>query len=80
MTIYDFDELGKYIAKVTQKETSYLVNFYNIENDDFKYIRLFGNTCCIRHKLDNSKKERQYKTLTGAINYINKWVKEIKII
>lgn len=80
MTIYDFNELGKYIAKITQKEIVFKISIGKIENDDFKYIRLFGNICCIRHKLDNSKKERQYKTLNGVINYINKWVKEIKII
>lgn len=76
MTIYDFNYLGKYIANKTKKETIMHISYGNVENDDFKYIILFGNICCIRHKLDNSKKEKQYKSLNGVINYVNKWTKE----
>lgn len=76
MTIYDFNNLGKYIAKITQKETIFKTSIGKIENDDFKYIRLFGNVVSLRHKKDDTKKLRQYKTLNGAINYVNKWVKE----
>ena len=76
MTLYEFNDLGKYVAKITQKETTFKTKFYKIENNDFKYIRLFGNFCCIKHKMDDSKKANQYKTVNGAIRYINKWIKE----
>lgn len=76
MTIYDFNDLGMYIAKITQKETVFKTSIGKIENDDFKYIRMFGNIINLRHKSDDSKKVRQYKSLNGAINYANKWVKE----
>lgn len=78
MTIYDFNDLGMYIAKITQKETVFKTSIGKIENDDFKYIRMFGNIISLRYKSDDSKKVRQYKTLNGAINYANKWVKENK--
>lgn len=48
MTFYEFNDLGKYVAKITQKETTFKTKFYKIENNDFKYIRLFGNICCIK--------------------------------
>lgn len=78
MTIYDFNEISKYIANKTKKETIFQTSRAKIENEDFKYIWLVGNVCCIRYKNDNSKKTIQYKTLGGVKNYIDKWVKEIK--
>lgn len=76
MTIYDFNYLGEYIAKITNKETVFKTSIGKIENDDFKYIILFGDVISLKHKSDNSKNPRQYKSLNGAINYINRWRKE----
>ena len=78
MTIYDFNEIGKYIAKKTNKETIFQTSKAKIENEDFKHIWLVGNVCCIRHKNDNSKKTIQYKTFNGIKNYIDKWLGDIK--
>lgn len=75
MTIYDFNEIGKYIAKKTNKDTFFHTAIGKIENEDFKHILLFNYTCCIKHKDDKSKIIRQYKTYNGAIRYINKWIK-----
>ena len=78
MTIYDFNEIGKYIANKTNKETIFLTSKAKIENEEFKYIWFVGNICCIRHKKDNSKKTIQYKTFNGVKNYIDKWLGDIK--
>lgn len=78
MTIYDFNEIGKYIAKKNNKETIFQTSKAKIENEDFKYIWFVGNICCIRHKNDNSKKTIQYKTFNGVKNYIDKWLGDIE--
>lgn len=75
ITLYDLNELGRHIAKVSKKETTFIASELNIYNEDFEYIYLFYNTICIKHKNDN--KNRQYKTLHGAIAYVDKFYKEV---
>lgn len=74
MTIYDFNEIGKYIAKKTNKDTFFRTSTGKIENEEFKYIWLVGNVCCIRHKNDKNKNAIQYKTYNGVKKYIDKWL------
>lgn len=75
ITLYDLIELGKHIAKVSKKETTFIASELKIYNVDFNYISLFFNTICIKHKNDN--KNRQYKTIRGAIAYVDKFYKEV---
>lgn len=75
LTLSDFIELGNHIAKVSKKETQCIVSELTIYNIDFDYISLFYNTVCIKHETDN--KTRQYKTLRGAIAYVDKFYKEV---
>ena len=75
ITLSDFIELGNHIAKVSKKETQCIVSELTIYNIDFDYINLFYNTICIKHENDN--KTRQYKTLRGAIAYVDKFYKEV---
>lgn len=72
MTIHEFNEIGEYIAKKTNKETNFLTSRGKIENEEFKYIWLVGNVCCIRYKNDNNKKAIQYKTFIGTKKYIDR--------
>lgn len=74
ITLNDFIELGNHIAKVSKKETECITSELKIYNEDFNYIGLFYNTICIKHKSDN--KNKQYKTLRGAITYVDKFYKE----
>lgn len=74
MTISDLNELGKYIADKTKKETTFFVSDGKIENPDFKYILLLSNYCSIKHIRDKSLRENKYKTLINAKKYIDKWL------
>lgn len=72
MTLNDFNDLGKYIANKGNKETIFKPSIREIENEDFEYIKLIGNTCCIRYREDNRKSAIQYKTLNGAKRYVDR--------
>ena len=72
MTLNEFYDLGDYIAKKRNCLTTFNLFLMEIKNDNFKYIKLIGNTCCIRHKKDKRKSAIQYKTLNGAKKYVDK--------
>lgn len=73
MTLIEFNDLGKYVMKKKSKLTIFRPALLDIENEDYKYIKLIGDTCCIRHKEDSSKRAIMYKTLNGAKKYVDKW-------
>ena len=75
ITLSDFIELGNHIAKVSKKGTQCITSELKIYNEDFEYICLFYNTICIKHK--NDDKNKQYKTLRGAIAYVDKFYKKV---
>lgn len=78
MTYTDFRELASYISNKTKEETVvsiYREGFPIIVNSNFKYVKLIGSTCCIKHKDDFSKKAIMYKTVNGAKKYIDRWIK-----
>lgn len=72
MTLNELSDLGEYIASKGNKETIFNSSLRKIKNEDFKYIELIGDTCCIRYKKDNRKSAIQYKTLNGAKKYVDK--------
>lgn len=82
MTYIDFCEVASYINNKTGEETVasiYRGDWPTITNSNFKYVKLIGSTCCIRHKDDFSKKAIMYKTVNGAKKYINKWVNKDEV-
>ena len=76
MTLHEFNKVGDYISRKTNKDTSFYTSIGKIENDEFKYVWFFRNICCIRHKNDNQKRSIQYKTYNGAKKYIDKWLEK----
>lgn len=74
--IEDLYLLGKYLSEKTNKPTTLKVTMGKIEHKDFKYIQLINKWICIRHKNDNKRDAIQYKTLRGAVNYVDKWLEK----
>ena len=73
-TLQDLYDLGKYLVKKTNKETKMVSNMRRIVHEDFKYIQLIGKWICIRYQDDDRHNAIQYKSLRGAMNYVDKWL------
>ena len=77
MSIYDFNSLGEYVFKQTNKETIFRPSTHIIINEEFERIYLINGVCCIKHIKDEAQFYKQYKTLNGAKKYIDRWCKRI---
>ena len=41
MTLHEFNKVGEYISRKTNKDTSFYTSIGKIENDEFKYVWFF---------------------------------------
>lgn len=71
MTEKQFIEVGNYITLLSSRITTYCPERFCIENSLFEYIKLVGNTCCLKLKADTSTGVPHFKTLADIKTYIN---------